>query len=149
MEGRIAYCAMSKIVDDITLLSRRSPLSRWSGIMDTPACTEARNVVGAASPNSNDTRRPRRPLLVTDERQCFLVMDDDDFEQTPVDTLIADDDQLEVWTTFDPLVAGVRDFERSNAEWEHVEPNAATVSDNRKEKKKKKERMLGGGARGS
>eukprot|EP00731_Ephydatia_muelleri_P015482 Em0008g1202a len=119
-------CAMSKIVDDITLLSRRSPLSRWSGIMDTPACTEARNVVGAASPNSNDTRRPRRPLLVTDERQCFLVMDDDDFEQTPVDTLIADDDQLEVWTTFDPLVAGVRDFERSNAEWEHVEPNAAT-----------------------
>lgn len=94
--------------------------------MDTQACTEARNVTGAASPSSNEARRPRKPLLVTDEKQFFLVMDDD---ETAVDTLIADDDQLEVWTTFDPLVADMEDFERSNAEWEHV---AATVSQKNK-----------------
>ena len=80
---------------------------------------ETRNVSGATSPNSSETRKTRTPYYVTDEKQCFLVnnIDDGDFEHAPVD-------QLEVWTIFDPLAAGVGELERS---WVHVEPNASKV----------------------
>ena len=85
--------------------------------------TRTRNTRGGCptSPSGTETRKARQPYYVTDDKQCFLVMDEDDLEIAGVDSLLVGDDQLEVWTTFDSEATWLGELEQSNAEWEHVE----------------------------